>query len=165
MTYKIRPIEPKDNAAVEAIIRACLVEFGGNREGTAWFDPGLGRFSEVYQGEGRAYWVAEDEEGRVVGGTGIGALDGVPGVCELQKMYCLPEARGTGAAALLMDAALAFARARYEKCYLETFGNMKAAHRFYEKRGFRRVDAPLGSTGHFGCDVMYLLEFGVGNRA
>ena len=156
MKYTIRPIEARDNAAVEAVIRACLIEFGGDRPGTAWYDPGLGRFSEVYQGEGRAYWVAEDESGRVVGGTGIGELPGVPGVCELQKMYCLPEARGTGAAGLLIDAALAFARTRYEKCYLETFDNMKAAHRFYEKHGFRRIHEPLGSTGHFGCDVMYL---------
>ena len=99
MTYTIRPIEARDNEAVEAVIRACLLEFGGNRPGTAWYDPGLSRFSEVYRGEGRAYWVAVDEGGRVVGGTGIGELEGVPGVCELQKMYCLPEARGTGAAA------------------------------------------------------------------
>ncbi len=156
MNYTIRRIEPRDNAAVEAIIRSCLIEFGGNREGTAWMDPGLGRFSEVYRSQGRAYWVAEDETGRVVGGAGIGELAGVSGVCELQKMYCLPEARGTGAARQLMEAALAFARTRYEKCYLETFGNMKAAHRFYEKHGFHRIDAPLGQTGHFGCDVMYL---------
>ena len=93
MTYTIRPIEARDNEAVEAVIRACLLEFGGNRPGTAWYDPGLSRFSEVYRGEGRAYWVAVDEGGRVVGGTGIGELEGVPGVCELQKMYCLPEAR------------------------------------------------------------------------
>ena len=163
MTYTIRPIEARDNEAVEAVIRACLLEFGGNRPGTAWYDPGLGRFSEVYRGEGRAYWVAVDEGGRVVGGTGIGELEGVPGVCELQKMYCLPEARGTGAAALLMAAALDFARQRYEKCYLETFDNMKAAHRFYEKHGFHRIDDPLGSTGHFGCDVKYLKELGIGN--
>ena len=156
MNYTIRRIEPRDNAAVEAIIRSCLIEFGGNREGTAWMDPGLGRFSEVYRGEGRAYWVAEDETGRVVGGAGIGELAGVSGVCELQKMYCLPEARGTGAARQLMEAALAFARTRYEKCYLETFGNMEAAHGFDERHGFHRSDAPLGQTGHCGCDVMYL---------
>ena len=41
--------------------------------------------------------------------------------------------------------------------------SMKAAQRFYEKHGFRRVDAPLGSTGHFGCDVKYLRELGIGS--
>ena len=162
MSYTIRLIEPRDNAAVEAIIRGCLVEFGGDHEGTAWMDPDLGRFSEVYRGEGRAYWVAEDGQGRVVGGAGIGELAGVPGVCELQKMYCLREARGTGAARQLIDAALAFAHGRYEKCYLETLDSMKAAHRFYEKHGFHRIGAPLGRTGHDGCDVLYLKELGNG---
>ena len=63
MTYTIRPIEPKDNAAVESVIRACLIEFGANHEGTAWADPDLGRFSEIYNTPGNRYWVAEDENG------------------------------------------------------------------------------------------------------
>ena len=113
MKYTIREIQPRDDAAVEAIIRTCLLEFGGNRPGTAWFDPGLAHFSRVYTGEARRYWVAEDETGRVVGGVGIGELDGEADVCELQKMYCLKEARGTGAANQLIDAALAFARGRF----------------------------------------------------
>ena len=37
--YNIREIEEKDNAGVESLIRTCLLEFGGNREGTAWCDP------------------------------------------------------------------------------------------------------------------------------
>ena len=45
--YRIREIEKRDNTAVEQIIRSCLIEFGGNREGTAWCDPDLGRFSEI----------------------------------------------------------------------------------------------------------------------
>ena len=161
MKYTIREIQPRDDAAVEAIIRTCLLEFGGNRPGTAWFDPGLAHFSRVYTGEARRYWVAEDETGRVVGGVGIGELDGEADVCELQKMYCLKEARGTGAANLLIEAALAFARERYKSCYLETFGNMTAAQKFYEKHGFRRLDAPIGNTGHFGCDVMYLKDLSI----
>lgn len=161
MKYTIREIQPRDDAAVEAIIRTCLLEFGGNRPGTAWFDPGLAHFSRVYTGEARRYWVAEDETGRVVGGVGIGELDGEADVCELQKMYCLKEARGTGAANQLIEAALAFARGRYKSCYLETFGNMTAAQKFYEKHGFRRLDAPIGNTGHFGCDVMYLKDLSI----
>ena len=93
MNYIIREIEEKDNKAVEKVIRACLIEYGGNHEGTAWADPDLGRFSEIYNSEGNKYWVIEDENGKIVGGTGIGNLGN--GICELQKMYCLPEARGT----------------------------------------------------------------------
>lgn len=159
MEATIRPIAPQDDAAVEQVIRTCLIEFGANRPGTAWEDPNLSCFSAYYSVPGRRYWVALDESGTLVGGVGIGELSGVEGVCELQKMYCLPCARGSGIARQLMDEALAFARRHYSACYLETFDNMRAAQRFYEKCGFLRVAKPLGATGHFSCDVRYLLKF------
>ena len=153
MKDTIREIEPRDNQAVEQMIRTCLLEYGGGREGTAWCDPDLGRFSELYTGEGRKYWVATDEVGTVVGGAGIGPLEGVEGVCELQKMYCLPAARGTGTARRLIELCLDYAAKYYKICYLETFGNMYAAQKFYAKHGFTRLDAPMGGTGHYSCDV------------
>mgnify|MGYP001077413613 CR=1 FL=1 len=52
MKYNIREIEEKDNKEVENVIRACLIEFGANHEGTAWADPNLGRFSEIYNTDG-----------------------------------------------------------------------------------------------------------------
>lgn len=154
MNYIIREIEKKDNKAVENVIRTCLIEYGGNHEGTAWADPDLGRFSEIYQGEGNKYWVAEDENGKIVGGTGIGNLEN--GICELQKMYCLPEARGTGVAHKLMQLALDYAKKHYKSCYLETLDNMVRAQRFYEKYGFVRVDKPVVITEHYACEVKYL---------
>lgn len=156
MNYTIREIAAADNQAVEWLIRTCLIEFGANHEGTAWADPDLGRFSEIYATEGNCYWVAIDETGRVVGGVGIGKLSGVEDVCELQKMYCLPEARGTGIAHKLIETALTYAGKYYRRCYLETLENMVAAQRFYEKYGFSRIDKPLVETGHFACDVCYV---------
>lgn len=157
MKYRIREIEQSDNLSVESVIRSCLIEFGANHEGTAWADPDLGRFSEIYAPEGRQYWVAEDANGRILGGVGIGELPGAPGICELQKMYCLPEARGIGIARALMDTALAFAKKHYRQCYLETMENMIAAQKLYEKYGFKRIYTPIVDTGHFNCDVRYLM--------
>ena len=156
MVCVIREIEPCDNAAVEQVIRSCLIEFGGDHEGTAWADPMLGRFSEVYSTEDSCYWVACDSSGRVVGGVGIGRL--TDDICELQKMYLLPEARGTGVARSLMEKALGFASKFYKRCYLETLDNMTAAQRFYEKNGFVRVCEPPVVTEHFACDVRYIKE-------
>ena len=156
--YNIREIGPQDNKAVEQVIRSCLIEFGGDHEGTAWADPMLGRFSEVYSVPDSRYWVAADENGKVVGGVGIGRLDGADGLCELQKMYLLPQARGTGLAQRLMDKALGFASQHYERCYLETLDNMTAAQRFYEKNGFVRVREPVVITDHFACEVRYIKE-------
>lgn len=154
----IREIEAKDNAAVEQVIRTCLIEFGANHEGTAWADPDLGRFSEVYNTEKSKYWVATDETGKVVGGTGIGTLPGLSDTCELQKMYCLPEARGTGVAHQLMATALSFAKQHYARCYLETLPNMTRAQRFYEKHGFYKLSAPITQTGHYACDQVYIKD-------
>lgn len=153
---KIREIEKNDNKTVEAIIRYCLTEFGAAHEGTAWADPNLGRFSEIYGTDGNRYWVAENDAGKVVGGAGIGFL--TDDICELQKMYCLPEARGTGAAQILMETALGYAGKYYKKCYLETLENMRAAQRFYEKYGFERVEEPPVKTEHFACDVRYIKD-------
>ncbi len=157
--YDIRTIEKRDDKAVERVIRDCLIEFGADHEGTAWADPDLCRFSEIYHSEGNQYWIAENENGKIVGGVGIGKLDGAEGVCELQKMYCLPEARGRGAAHQLMKEALSYAEQYYQKCYLETLENMKAAQRFYEKYGFQRIQDALVKTAHFACDIRYMKEF------
>lgn len=158
MTYTIRPIQAKDDLSVEHIIRSCLIEFGANHEGTAWADPDLCRFSEIYVGEGNRYWVAEDSEGALVGGVGIGRLDGADGICELQKMYCLPCARGQGIAARLLQTALDYAKQYYTHCYLETLPNMHAAQKFYVKHGFHRTDKAPVVTEHFLCDVRFIKE-------
>lgn len=165
MNYIIREIEPRDNKEIEKIIRTCLKEFGADHEGTAWADPDLGRFSEIYGEDGRRYWVAEGEDGRLAGGTGIGPVEGAPGVCELQKMYCLPDARGTGLALRLLNTALDYAAGYYDRCYIETLGSMAAARRFYEKNGFRRVYEPIAETSHFLCDVRYIIDLKEGADA
>lgn len=150
---KIRKIERKDDAKVASIIRTCLIEYGGDhRNDTAWADPYLDRFSEVYVLENNAYWVAENGEGEVIAGVGIGPMDGVDGVCELQKMYCLSPYRGQGIAKALLDTALAFAKNYYDRCYLETMDNMDRAKRFYEKNGFVHTKETIGHTGHGGCN-------------
>ena len=156
--FQIREIRPGDDAAVEAVIRSCLVEFGANREGFAWSDPNLGQFSQVYCHPGSRYWVVVSAQGEIVGGAGIGPLQGAEGVCELQKMYCLPQARGTGVAHRLMQTALAFAARHYRKCYLETFHTMAAANRFYQKYEFRQLEAPYLPTAHYACDIWYLRD-------
>lgn len=156
---KLRLIEKKDDAKVAAIIRECLIEYGGDhRTDTAWADPYLDRFSEVYVLENNAYWVAENDEGEVVAGVGIGPLPGVSDVCELQKMYCLKPYRGQGYAGELMKLAIEFAKKHYDRCYLETMDNMDRAKRFYEKNGFVHTDETIGSTGHGGCNYHYILD-------
>ncbi|MBM7567112.1 GNAT family N-acetyltransferase [Paenibacillus sacheonensis] len=153
----IREIQPRDDAAVERIIRSCLIEFGANRAGLAWEDESLSHLSAFYATEECNYWVVE-EEGAVVGGCGIAPFAESGEICELQKMYLLPHARGTGAAAQLLAVALAFAGRHYRHCYLETLTAMAAANRFYVKHGFVQLEAPLAGSEHFACDAWYMKD-------
>ena len=80
----IRLLEEKDNAPIASVIRQCLTEYGcAGMMDTAWGDPYLDRFSEVYVHENDSYWVAENEEGKIVAGVGIGQLCHAENICEL----------------------------------------------------------------------------------
>jgi putative acetyltransferase len=157
-SYVIRAIEPRDDAQVAAIIRTVMPEFGATGSGFAINDPEVDWMSRAYSAARSAYFVVE-HEGQVVGGGGVAALTGGDGdTCELRKMYFLPQGRGIGAGAAMMARCLDAARAfGFTQCYLETLSGMDAAMRLYERTGFQRIDAPLGATGHGGCNAFYLL--------
>ena len=150
----IREIEKRDDIQVAKLIRAVLIEMGVPKVGTAYADQSLDMMTETYAKERAAYFVIEDQ-GEVVGGAGIAPLDNFEGnVCELQKMYFLPKARGKGLGADMMEVCLQKAKSfGFEKCYLETLPYMTDAAKLYAKSGFEYLDGPLGDTGHYSCDV------------
>jgi len=157
--FIIRPITIADNAAIAAIIRSVMPEFGADGPGFAIHDKEVDDMADAYAHPGCAYFVVE-REGRVCGGGGIAPLDDPePGICELRKMYFLPELRGLGAGRALITTCLDSARnLGYRRCYLETLTGMNAAQKLYEAQGFARIAKALGNTGHFGCNRFYLRE-------
>ena len=157
--YTIRPITPADDAAVAAIIRAVMPEFGAVGSGFAINDPEVDWMARAYAEPRSSYFVIE-REGRVLGGAGVAPLiDGDPDVCELRKMYFLPELRGVGAGAAMMAQCLEAARGHgFRRCYLETLRGMDSAMKLYERTGYRRIPGPMGATGHGGCNAFYLLD-------
>ena len=157
--HTLRPIEPRDDVAMAAIIRTVMPEFGATGCGFAISDPEVDWMSRAYAEPRHAYFVVE-RDGVVLGGGGIAPLAGGDGdTCELRKMYFLADARGIGAGTAMMARCLDAARAAgFRRCYLETLSGMDAAMRLYERSGFRRIAAPMGATGHGGCDSFYLLE-------
>lgn len=158
MSFTIRPIAAADNAAIASIIRSVMPEFGADGPGFAIHDAEVDDMHAAYSRVGCAYFVAE-MDGKVCGGAGVAPLDGEPGICELRKMYFLPQLRGRGAGDAVMRRCRDTARALgYRKCYLETLTGMDAAQKLYAKHGFSALCAPLGKTGHFGCNRFYLLD-------
>lgn len=155
----IRLIERKDNQRVAQVIRTVLEDLGVPKVGTAYADKTLDCMFETYQKFHTAYFIVE-RDGIVLGGAGIAPLDNYEGnICELQKMYFLPEARGLGIGAQMMEFCVAKAREfKFEKIYLETLENMIPAQKLYKRSGFKYIDGPLGDTGHFSCPVQMLKE-------
>ncbi len=157
--FSIRPIEPRDNAAVAAIIRTVMPEFGADGPGFAIHDSEVDDMHASYARLRSVYFVVE-RDGTVIGGGGVAALEGgAADVCELRKMYFLPEARGIGAGASMMQRCLDAARSfGFKRCYLETLTGMDAAQMLYRKHGFVPLDAPMGGTGHFSCNRFFIRD-------
>ena len=157
--YSIRKIKKEDNIAVAALIRAVFDELNIPKVGTAYEDPYLDLMFEEYNKPKSVYYVVE-KEGRILGSAGVAQLENeAQTICELQKMYFLPETRGLGIGSQMMAKCLQSAKDfGFEKCYLETMPFMLDAQKLYKKVGFEYISSPMGSTGHTSCPVWMLKE-------
>ncbi|MCK5536433.1 MAG: GNAT family N-acetyltransferase [Bacteroidales bacterium] len=153
----IRLIKLDDNIAIKNIIRSTLKEYGADKPNTAYTDYDTKHMFEAYQSDKSFYFVAE-LNGKIVGGAGLQALANNPNeICELQKLYILPEGRGFRIGIALVEKVLETAKEQeYKQCYIESFDNMHAAISLYEKFGFKTIDYSMGNTGHSACNVWML---------
>ena len=156
LNYK--KIEAADDKRIAEIIRANLEKLHLNIPGTAYFDPELDHLSAYYNSDPsrRAYFVALDDNGQVIGGVGIAEFDGIEKCAELQKLYLDDSVKGKGYGKELMRIAEDQARAAgYENLYLETHTNLSVALKLYEKMGFHQIEKPC-STQHATMNCFYL---------
>ncbi|HEY3404508.1 MAG TPA: GNAT family N-acetyltransferase [Ohtaekwangia sp.] len=155
----IRKVTSADNPALAKIIRTVMPEFGAGGAGFAIHDKEVDDISGAFNQLRCAYFVCE-VNGVVLGGGGVAPLAGGDDfICELKKMYFLPEGRGLGLGQKILTVCLKSAKElRYAECYLETFNTMNLAMKLYERNGFEKITGPLGNTGHFACDVFYKLK-------
>lgn len=153
----IRIIERQDNPAVAQLIRTVFDELNIPKTGTAYADRCLDFMFQEYSKSRSVYFVVE-YYGKIIGGAGIAPLNNtLENICELQKMYFLPEVRGIGIGSQMMEICLQAARDfGFQKCYLETMPFMHDAQKLYKKTGFEHLCSPLGSTGHSSCPVWML---------
>ncbi|NCT94821.1 MAG: GNAT family N-acetyltransferase [Chitinophagaceae bacterium] len=159
-TIEIRHIMPADNAAMAAVIRGALEEFGANKPGTVYFDDSTDHLYELFQAEPLSEYFIASQHGRLLGGAGIYPTEALPdGVCELVKMYLAPAARGKGLGGTMIARCLEAARAKgFRQVYLETMPELRKAVAVYEQFGFRYLDGPMGNSGHNGCDIWMIID-------
>ncbi|MFV5691300.1 GNAT family N-acetyltransferase [Flavobacterium sp. LT1R49] len=157
--YSIRKIKKEDNQAVAQLIRAVFDELKIPKVGTAYEDPYLDLMFEEYNKPKSVYYVVE-KGGKIIGSAGVAPLENeAETICELQKMYFLPETRGLGIGSKMMTICLQSAKDfGFEKCYLETMPFMHDAQKLYKKVGFEYICSPMGSTGHTSCPVWMLKD-------
>lgn len=150
----IRKILAEDNSSLAYIIRKSLEEFGAAKPGTVYFDETTDQLFDVFKTIGSAYFVIVRGK-EVLGGAGFYPTANLPeGTCEFVKLYISPAARGQGLGKLLMQTCeTAAAEQGYNYMYLETMPELSIAVPLYEKMGYHYLDAPLGNSGHGGCDI------------
>ena len=154
---RIRYIEKSDNTKIAAVIRKVIIEMGAPKTGIAYEDQELDAMFEAYEKDRFIYFVVENGK-QIFGGAGIAPLkNGDPLICELQKMYFLPEARGKGLGKQMIQRCIDFTKAsNFEQCYIETMPKMQDTQKLYIKAGFKYLDHSLGNTGHSSCSICML---------
>lgn len=134
----IRRFEPRDQQSVlDVILPIQQEEFG--IEITVEEQPDLFVIPTFYQSGSGDFYVAE-MNGHIVGTLGL--VDIGSGQCALRKMFVAAPFRGRahGVAQALLKQLLDAAHDRgVREIFLGTTEHFIAAHRFYEKNGFRQI--------------------------
>ena len=151
---EIRLLTSADNKFLANAIRDVLLEMRVPLEGSAFADTELDNMYETYLAPRSIYYVVEFKK-KILGGAGITTLNkGSSHICELQKMYIKPIARGKGVGSDLLNLCLSFAKKnKFTLCYLETMPKMLDAQKLYKRNGFKYINKPMGETGHFSCPI------------
>ena len=157
MPYTIKEIQPEHDESVCRIIKAVGAEFGAIGEGFGPSDPEVLAMSQYYRPENKSIYFVAMINDQIVGGSGIAAFNKSDEICELRKLFLLPESRGLGLGKALTNTCLDFAvKNGYRQCYLDTLATMESAVSLYEKLGFEYLNQPLAGTIHNGCDIWML---------
>ncbi|TNE65124.1 MAG: GNAT family N-acetyltransferase [Alphaproteobacteria bacterium] len=138
-SLEIRAATPSDKTAIgDLIVPIQRTEFGID---ISYEDqPDLADIEGFYQSRDGGFWVAV-ADGHIVGTIGMKDIGAGQGA--LRKMFVAAGYRGRdhGVAQALLDHLLTHARTRgMNTILLGTTAKFLAAHRFYEKNGFTRVD-------------------------
>mgnify|MGYP005849595915 CR=1 FL=1 len=157
--HLIRPATDADGAAIARVIETVFARYP-HCFLVPEEVPELAAVATHYGRLGGAIWVAVatdpgGAEERVVGSLAI-ARTRDPATFELFKVYLLPEARGRGLATLMLDRALAHARAaggRRVRLWSDT--KFVEGHAFYRRAGFRQLAAV-----RYLADVSLTWEYG-----
>ncbi len=135
--WSLRQGRDADAEGFIALMDACWSEYPGCVLDVDGELPELRRLATYFRDAGGSLWAAE-RDGRLIGMAATRPLR-QDDAWEICKVYVAKEARGSGLAHGLLEAAERHAReAGAARLVLWTDTRFEAAHRFYEKRGYVR---------------------------
>jgi len=135
MTPTIRPATNNDRETVQNLIFSVLREYKLPVEPDKT-DSDLKDLEANYSEKGDFFGVLE-LDGKTIATLAVSKLSNE--VCELRKMYMLPEFRGKGFGKMMVNYAIDYARTKgFKKIELETASALKEAISLYQKIGFKR---------------------------
>ena len=135
--YVIRPVEPRDRAAVSRELAAYLAHIGEDLDGDG-LDHDVAHWEGQYDGVSGTLLVVESPAGEIVGTAGLRSL--APGMGEIKRMWIRPGCQGLGLGRRLMRRCLEEARVRRLRVLrLDTERRMHAALSLYRSCGFREI--------------------------
>ncbi|MDR3261155.1 MAG: GNAT family N-acetyltransferase [Tannerella sp.] len=156
----IREVVKEDNRLLAKTIRNVFEESDSiPKQDCVYSDPATDHLFEWFRKPGSVLWVAVIND-KIEGCCGIYPTEGLDKNCvELVKFYLGKEARGKGIGKKLMNKSIESARQLgYEYLYLESFPQFATAVGMYGKQGFKKLEHPLGNSGHSACSIWMIKE-------
>ncbi|QDG76960.1 GNAT family N-acetyltransferase [Labrenzia sp. PHM005] len=119
------------------------------------FEEELASLPGKYAAPNGALLLAKNDKGESLGCVGLRPF-GEAGSCEMKRLYVVPEARGLGVGAGLVQRIMKLARnAGYTDMKLDTLPTMTGAIKLYKQAGFEEIPAyyetPIRETVFFQC--------------
>ncbi len=155
----IRKIAVEDNYAVAKMIREVFDEFNAPKQGTVYADAATDNLFDLFKKPKSVFWVLEIDN-KIEGCCGIYPTNGLDAeYAELVKLYLSKNARGKGFGKLMLQKSIQSAKQfGYKYLYLESLQQFSNAVNMYEKQGFKKINYPLGNSGHCSCNIWMLKE-------
>jgi putative acetyltransferase len=149
----IRSVSDSDSQDLFGLLALCFADYPGCFVDPHDDLPELREPAAAIARKSGAFWVAEDERGRVCACVSVDCPK--PGLAELHRLYVRPDQRRRGWGERLVRLAEDHARARgARRMIFWSDTRFVAAHRLYERLGYTRV----GGTRDLG-DVSNSVEF------
>lgn len=134
----IRGATNRDTERIKTLVFGVLAEYGWTA-GQRSTDSDLDDIEGDYLRPGGLFELIEDAQGNLLGTVGLYPLNSE--VCELRKMYFIPEIRGRGLGKRILERMVESARRLgFKRIELETASVLKAAAHLYTSYGFKPME-------------------------